>query len=155
MQDKLAKDNFQEILPFYIAGTASDSETRFIEAYLKANPESRDELVVAQCVRSHIEQLGSHRNLDELASAFVDRYNQQKSTSIKTWIEKERDRLALWIGGAVGVPALVLNALEIDISNLGTAIINLLRIPDIINAIQGLFNPALIESLNQLSRGFV
>ena len=142
-------DNFRQLLPFYIAGTASQKEQRFIESHIQQNPDAAEELAVAQRIRSNISQLGNNRNQEQLTAAFLEKYAREKRFNLKLWLETERDRLALWLGGAIGVPALILNALDINIADIGGAIVDFLRIPDIINVIQGLFTPMLIESLGE------
>ena len=142
-------DNFRQLLPFYIAGTASQQEQRFVESHIQQNPDAAEELAVAQRIRNIISQLGNNRNQEQLTAAFLEQYAREKRFNLKLWLEAERDRLALWLGGAIGVPALILNALDINITDIGGTIVDFLRIPDIINAIQGLFTPMLIESLGK------
>lgn len=145
------QQRFRELLPFYVAGTLTNEERSHVQDYLSLNPEAHHELAVIEKFRDHVRELGSDRDLAELTASFIERFAKEIPVGFADWMQRYLKR-PWWLSGIVGAPALVLNALEVDLVEAGAAALDFLRIPDLIDSLQNLLTPEIVESLYQAAQ---
>lgn len=137
-------------MSFYVTGKTHPIERRIVDDSLDRYPELRHELRLLQRLQQGVRQIGEHRDLNQCTANFMARYTKPEPSRWRAWLNNSRDHIVYWAGGLVVIPSLVLNTLEISLAEIGTAIIDFLRIPDAIQFLQNLLAPAIVESMNIL-----
>lgn len=148
-------DNVRALLPFYVTDRLHPIDRRVVDDALTQNPNLRYELQIMRRLHQGVQHIGQQRDLDQRTQIFIARFSKPEPTWWQRLLRIDRDSLVFWGGGLVAIPGLALNMLEVSLAEIGTAIVDILRIPDAIQFIQQLLTPAILESMRTLANYIV